>query len=278
MLYAHRVLPYDHLHGYHCSCSHCDIDSSSYQLRAQTDSSCSGEFISGVYLDDSDDWDDARRLMLTLQEACVEVDAEPGYQAGFHVHVSRPTGRGGYVEETTLGRLLWNFCEWEHVLTAIAAGRFQNLRQGMNGSVRSLLQPYANAIFNRARTASMIQLRRTSGLTDEQAALLHDRHYGMDRHSNLSIRTRYETFEFRIWNSTRSAWRMELWCLLSLALMDPEFVAAMSDRTLDAEPTILMLIDLLNSNNRTRTGELLNRQFNYMGSRPIGVEPAFTVV
>jgi hypothetical protein len=51
---------------------------------------------------------------------------------------------------------------------------------------------------------------------------------GMDRHACLSLVTRHNTTEFRLWNSTRSAWRMELFCGLSRAWMDPAFVGRLN--------------------------------------------------
>ena len=57
-------------------------------------------------------------------------------------------------------------------------------------------------------------------------------HRGNDRHTNLNVGARRAvTWEFRLWNSTRAAWRMEMYCEMSKAFMDPDFIAVLA--TLD---------------------------------------------
>lgn len=267
-LHARSLLPNSTLHGYHCSCLHCDFDSTTFPLRAQTDSSCGGEFISQVF--DADRMALARRIMDHLQEAAVEADAEPGYNAGFHVHVGWPRSRRN---AESLGDLIWQFVEWEPVLSEIAAGRFRAVRDEMN---LRLAPMYAEELFDRYSYTTAVDARRNN--FDLNAGWLWYMHNATDRHSNLNVATRFNTFEFRIWNSTRSAWRMELWCRLSIAFMDYELVPVMREATTTADPSVALLCDLLEHNNHPGAADLLRRQLAYMASRPIaGPEPAFTV-
>jgi len=223
--------------------------------------------------------------MQHLQDACIETDAEPGYTAGFHVHVGWPDQMDDEYRSVapTLGRLVWQFCEWEATLMQVASGRFLSVRDGMNGPVHGLLLTFANNFWG-YRQRSMLALRRhvlanDMEITWREYEMLYSRQRGNDRHTNLNLGSRYDTFEYRLWNSTRSAWRMELWCWLSIALTDQTFFLAAHERTITDNPSVELLIELLNSTNHVRAGELLARQYNYMASRPIvDTEPAFTVV
>lgn len=289
-LFARRLLGDSLLHGYHCSCPTCDFDESRFPLRAQRDSSCAGEFISSVF-DTDEDMDRAREVMRALQDCAIEVDAEPGYTAGFHVHVSWPrppmrNRRYEYPQLTALGQHIWQFMEWELVLCEIAAGRFLAHRDSMNTRVCDHWMRYLERNQGWYEPSIVAMRRRFStddGLIDDSLGRfignLHTYHRDVDRHSNLNVRTRYETFEYRVWNSTRSAWRMELWCLLSLAFMDRQFYDAARIATLAVDPSIELLMELLNNTGHECAAELLQRQYAYMATRPIesGLEPAFTV-
>lgn len=183
------------IHGYHCGCDNCSFSLSRYPLRVQRDSTCSGEVISSPF----SNWFSGVSVMSALQTAALEVDAEPGMNAGLHVHVD--------MSDTELQHkadVVWSFALWEPFLTELAKGRFTYLR-GMNMPSRRLLRGF-RAWFNLDTTPDYNRLDAYNAYRVQ------------DRHSNLNVRTNYNTFEFRIWNSTRSAWRMELAARLSVAL------------------------------------------------------------
>jgi hypothetical protein len=259
------------LHCYHCDCDNCSFGSE-YIFRGQTDSSCSGEIISGVM-----DWtgtepEYARAVWTDLQDVAVEVDAEPGPNSGFHVHV----GIGDKTRDE-LADILWQFLRWEPVLTRIAGGRWALRRDGMNRTVRDDLyralevyggyQPTTEGLIN-------MENDRPTGFTfDELKSQLYERHLGNDRHSNLNIaQSSHPTWEFRIWNSTRAAWRMEMYCGLSVALCDNEVVTGLAvlepPRRFTRPATgIDRLAEACEAGGFTRTAELLQRQADYLTNR-----------
>lgn len=235
------------VHGYHCNCVHCDFQEEGPPLMVQHDSTCTGEVISRPMSTQEDvfstavseDWSFTRQLLGQLQQAALDVDAEPGENAGFHVHVM-PTSNGA--KRQALGA----FMLWEPVLHRIAQGRFPHLRP-MNRYVRAEvtysrladwaydMDDSANAL-DHARDAIVrdefsgreaidwpraIQASSEAGNMGRLLRLIEAAHVHNDRHSTMNVATEHGTVEYRLWNSTRSAWRMELFCRLSVALTDP---------------------------------------------------------
>lgn len=242
----------NNMHGYHCHCEEvCDFDSGQV-FRAQTDSSCGGEVISKVF--HSDDMDEAVEAMLHLQEVAVEMDAEPSLHAGFHVHVGKPSTRGQRLN----GFLA--FLRWEDVLGELAAGRFLQMRS-FNYHLRQSLTPYSLDLHDLSYEVEVPY--------EDLIVALHPGHYGlnveglcntftgakrtavakayyhaalnMDRHSSFSVQTASGvTWEYRLWNSTRSAWRMEMFVRLSLLLADADAAADLLDIGHDVSPSRLL--------------------------------------
>lgn len=225
------------LHRYHCECTACAVATDGmnriYPFRAQTDSSCSGEVISKVF----ETMDEARPFMEALQEAAVEVDATPGYNAGFHVHVMIPR------EDPEFSRAarFYEFIRREPAFVWLARGRFEMLRQ-MNRSVNDMLSARYEDIAMNVPTRPRLTITnlRTVALNHVESVddpvykadikqSLYRGHRNNDRHSNLSVHTRHDTWEFRLWNSTRSAWRMELFCWLSLAFENNQFIRVLAE-------------------------------------------------
>lgn len=218
-----------------------------------------------------------------LQEAAIAVDAEPSYDAGFHVHVN--------VNGLRLDRrsdMLWQFVRWEPTLTYIAAGRFPEQRRN-NAAIRRVLASCAADFFsvrNACPDAPWYQatgypqpaiapdlvdfLAIEKALTDEELDELKrdllDIHYDNDRHTNLNIATRHGTWEFRLWNSTRSSWRMDLFTLLSDAWVNQEFIRCLAvelptgDVAVDAR-TLQVCLDLAGE---LAAAALLDRQLAYL--------------
>lgn len=248
------------LHGWHCDCDYCS-GGYEYPLSVQRDSTVDGEVISRPFTD----WEEARAVMVTLQQAAVEVDAEPGENAGLHVHVQRPH-RVNFRAEAFLAYLAW-----EPALTTLAQGRFPYLR-AMNRMVRADIGSYLyNAGDNVTRDAGPTIDRLVQALKDdpgdmdarEMARRLYGWHYENDRHSHLNLKTRFQTWEFRIWNSTRSAWRIELACRLAQAWTQRPLVEALL--THDGPNDLSGLVDVIANNAADDTlSELVTRQSDYL--------------
>ena len=215
----------DHLHGYHCDCSSCCFRNG-YPFRGQTDSSCSGEIISDIFGSAEGyplvEWDNTGThwseygLMVELCRAAVDVDAEPGPNSGLHVHV----GKQG-LNRVELARSFYEYIRWEPVLMRVAGGRWTNMRDN-NDPVREMVSYEYEINIGEPLTSRSMANHETP--PDVRGRLM-DRHQGHDRHSNLNIGSRSRpTWEFRLGNSTRSAWRIRMFCELSKAFMDPKFI------------------------------------------------------
>lgn len=235
------------IHGYHCGCDNCDFRNDyAPPLMVQRDSTCTGEVISRP-LPILNDFTVVQRngtaeanILELLQTAALDVDAEPGDNAGFHVHVM-PTS------DAAARRALGAVMLWEPILNRIASGRFPTVR-AMNHSVRHLLSWRQLNNFScdtaggedlsaelrqftvrnqytgtdELDTNAVFQFARNNGQLGRLLRLLWVTHIHNDRHSNLCTSTSHGTVEFRFWNSTRSAWRMELFCRLSVAMLDQD--------------------------------------------------------
>lgn len=279
----------DQLHPWHCDrpdrrCDHCSFEGGNRRgFRGQTDSSCDGEIISPVFgLEDTGD-DFFTEAATALQENAVEVDAEPGRTAGMHVHV-KPQRR------QTFPLLLWEFVRWEQAIKILASGPFAEHRQGMNGDVGAYAQTwfemYGRPSFPRsireATSNIMVASNRLVG-TDDVDALssiqiqMHEWVAGQDRHSNLAFSQRHNTAELRVWNSTRSAWRMRMFTSVSRLMANPEFLDLLARAELegeedrnrggfrqDTEANLSRFIELAQSVD-PQAAELMERQREFLG-------------
>lgn len=286
------------LHGYHCDCPTCELGND-YPLKGQTDSSCSGEIISDVMTFDPDSetlpWlrdHNPLNVFQSIEDVAVEADAEPGLNAGLHVHVGIQHQR-----DNSLDRVMAAYVKWEPLLVRIAQGRWNILRD-MNHPVRVQLAGEITR-FMRVVTSNhyyvendgrlwrdawnavqdevaLLALQHHLGaVTGDQQALfgrfMRNVHMNHDRHSYLNIEQhRNPTWEFRLWNSTRSAWRLEMFARVSIALMDP----AVADRLL-AEPypqrirreTLYRFARILSECEHDAAAGLVERQAYYLAHR-----------
>lgn len=276
----------DTLHGYHCDCEHCEFRNGT-AFRGQTDSSCSGEIISDVFglsdasYADYNDYEDYESyyppgLMQRLCEAAVECDAEPGLNSGFHVHV----GLDG-LSSTNRAESLWQFIRWEPVLARIGGGRWQDQRDGMNSTVRTCV----SGVWRDYTNTSLSDSNLRSHDVDEQLKLsLLIQQECADRHSNLNISARRApTWEFRLWNSTRSAWRMEMFCGLSIAWMDPGVMSALSElphpiRRHSPSEGCDSIATALTEGGHDRTAQLVIRQAAYLDNVAATAPSVLTLV
>lgn len=281
------MIAYDELHSYHCDCGDCE----DFTLKAQRDSSCSGEIISGIFYD----IDEARPAFEAIQDAAFAADAEPGWSAGFHVHVGRSTNFDH------LAVAFFEFMRWESTLSGFSAGRFGENRGNNNVVVHNLHRylmgmsghglpwvPEPREIYDPSRDRYVVNpdfreatMRFTIGSAIEwlhenpqqnvfETLLMNAE--GMDRHANLAVRTRHNTWEFRLFNSTRTAWRMELWCQIARAFMVPEFISALQAidvPTMEELPAVLSVYD-------DTAAELAARQVHYRANTDFDDLPEFT--
>ena len=229
-LYGEEACGMSEMHSWHCGCEKCDFDNG-YLFRAQTDSSCDGEVITSIFSDG--DWHTARYAMELLERLAFDVDAEPSTDAGCHVHVGV-----GHLDFDQKVEAFDNYLRWEPVLERVSAGRWRHNR-GANQPVRYCSLNYCDTPY-----AS---------------------HAENDRHSQLNVNTGHGTWEFRLWNSTRMAWRMELWVRLSLLFVNPDFVASCDevDPGDEWDDTLLTVVGMHDE----ECHRLLDRQFTYLNER-----------
>lgn len=271
-LFARGLLVTGELHPYHCDCNGC---MGSHPLHAQHDSSCSGEIISRVYAHGAlrgfipcEYHRNAAEIFPEVQEAAVAVDAEPGWRAGFHVHVGIHD-----LSVEAQADALWAFLKWEPILQVLASGRYEIQRDGMNVSQRSMHNYFLESISDtqgngrgaRGVTGTITSLEEGGDFAYTKIRTLSFNN-DADRHSNLNTRTHRSTFEYRLWNSTRSAWRADLFTRLTVALVDPAVVTLLNE-----VPPILRfgenhaetLCDVLAMTGHDQAAELTQRQFDY---------------
>lgn len=249
-LHAEGLCGMQEPHSWHCDCHLCTFSTrNEYPFRVQTDSSCDGEVISPVMR--SSRWADARKLMVQLQTLATDVDAEPSLRAGCHVHVNID-----HLTEDEKHAAFEQFVRWEHVLLRVSAGRWANNREA-NTSVARAIRRY-DAHSPAAEWGERFE-----------------HHFYSDRHSNLNLNTRHQTWEFRLWNSTRVAWRMELWARLSLAMTSMPTVEDLAEVDDDQvwDDSFLEVITRHNS----VTGRLLKRQYDYLNKRAAEAPALLTV-
>lgn len=260
------------LHGYHCSCESCEFFNG-WPFRGQTDSSCSGEIITDVLgvADEGQADYDIETMTKALAKAAIEVDAEPGLNSAFHVHVSVD-----YLPTEQLRQQLWQFVLWEPVLSRIAGGRWSEQRTGMNTTMRRVLADDFYRYIGEERPSTSGLLRWQDDAVDEwdtfQERILYVAQVS-DRHSNLNVgQHRAPTWEFRLWNSTRSAWRMQMFCDLSIALTDATVIEALSElkppERLRRPSTGIDNVALaVSTGGYDNLAELLQRQAHYLDNR-----------
>lgn len=266
------------LHSYHCDCGNCEFNNEQ-AFRGQTDSSCSGEIISDVFGNDDDNTDTGYwpvQLMEVLADRAVEVDAEPGLRSSFHVHVGIEA-----LNPRERADILWQFIRWEPVLQRIAGARWQDQRADMNTTVRDCTRHAFQDYTDRSYTGSTF-----SEYIPERDTLMHllGAQSQADRHSNLNISARRTpTWEFRLWNATRSAWRMELFTGLSVALVDPAVVHNLStyeppQRRHRPASGVDSIAEAVGLAGHSRTAELVMRQAEYLDNQAESAPSLLTVL
>lgn len=224
-LYHNDLIPDPELHSYHCDCEHC-ADMEDYPLKAQRDSSCAGELISTVYSFGT--YNRVSDLFTSIEHAAYETDAEPGILAGFHVH-ARHSVLHMRTDSPSLSTFR-TFIATNLMLPAlISLGVGRHLEFGYNNSNTLETLDVARGTMttsHNTRDWLLDWYDRFNAVEEFE----NDDQYNTwryitttDRHGYINWRTRYDTIEFRLFRSTRMAWRMELYALLAMLTVSPLF-------------------------------------------------------
>lgn len=220
------------LHGYHCDCGACS-DLMGTRFRAQRDSSCGGEVISGVFF--STDWDTATDCMHALQEAALDVDAVIDPRCGMHVHIGDADGEE--VAEAGTLAMAWLGLEpllWEHVAGAAWAQRRGTQNHLLSSAIVDRMQ--VSRVWERNSLYPVAE-RDLNAMPEPfkeeyvEAFRLELGRMSWDRHCDLARASHGGLYEMRIFNATRVAWRIELACRLSVALSHPDVAQVFADKT-----------------------------------------------
>ena len=231
----------DRPHQYHCGCNTCQ-DLQGIAFRAQRDASCGGEVISGIFFDTPEGWERAQCAMQALQDCALDADAGVDMRCGQHVHVGWATPGNPYDEgippedwaSSMNLSLAWMALEpllWDYMVGSVWAAR-----RGFNSLVTT-------NIIGRLQNNERIwedQYQIDESRFHELSAGWNERYKAAfmrecdrmlwDRHSDLARASHGGHYEFRIFNASRSAWRTELACRLSVAMSKSTFVDPIASR------------------------------------------------
>jgi hypothetical protein len=217
------------LHGYHCDCTGCRA-LHSVPFRAQRDSSCGGEIISGIFSDDQ--WPRATEAMHALQEAALDVDASIDMNCGMHVHIG-----GDDIASTLTLPMAWLGLEpilWEHVADGAWGRRRGSQNVLLSQSIVDMM--YNSRLWERYGRYPCAEADLDAEGPELQREYAIDFHQKLsqmswDRHCDLALAGHGGVYEMRIFNATRVAWRIELACRLAVALSDPDVAQRFCDKT-----------------------------------------------
>jgi hypothetical protein len=210
-------------HDYHCTCGDCQFDGTAEtfdsdedryvltgpaDLRCQRDSTADGEFITRIL----DDWNDMRRMTVALTAAASEVGATTSARCGLHVHVD--TGLT-YLNEGRNNRqriVPAAYLAFERYFTEIVAPGSSVRKRDMNSTLMEATRSYVSDAYGNATT--WMDMGR--GQVDDLLMQAITR----DRHVDLNWSRRHNTWEFRVFNATNAAWRIELACRMAVAFVE----------------------------------------------------------
>lgn len=248
-LHSARLIPSARLHSYHCACEDCSHDPDRPNpLTAQEDCTVDGEVISKPLVYGSDEAD---RTIAGMAGALASGRGRPGDEAGFHVHVSHEDMSDG--EKVLLYRM---FLRYQDDLAALASGQFGAVRDYNRPlAVEHLFSSYARY---RTDYCDHGMHTRDELVAFGCATPRHDSYYADDPRGRTYycpghrveiaparpesdfwtcdpddvavsmcwpgkdswLARRDNTFEFRLWNSTRAEWRMRLAIGVSVAMVE----------------------------------------------------------
>lgn len=218
-LYEQGLTACDELHGYHCDCDDCRVlpwtdegEYRPYDLHAQTDSSCGGEFISRVL----DSFEDTARIAAALTAAVRGGRAEINSHCGLHVHVDAyqrsSVGQRRARSDRFVAKVPLAYLAVERYLCELIAPGSASGKREMNLTLLQRLRWWIGG--------DMLTMREMCEDDDERRVELLRNSIAADRHTDLNYSSRNGTWEFRVFNSTAHAWRIELAVRLSVAMVE----------------------------------------------------------
>lgn len=178
---------HESFHQYHCSCGMCEPRTTGPLFKAQQDCTADGEFISRILEFGSHD---AERAIVGLSRALLLGGGDASGTVGNHVHVDR---RG--MDIPARNRLNRLFARYETELLEIASASRNSVRS-YNGT-----RPQFNDAIWEVTDAHPEQWLRS------------------DYTEGSKLSWKDPTVEFRLWNSTRAAWRIRTHVGLSVAMV-----------------------------------------------------------
>lgn len=179
---------HEYLHPYHCECNECDprrYTGSGYAFKAQEDCTADGEFISHILTYGTEAADKA---IIGLSKALILGGAETSGNVGNHVHIFA----GDMTDHAKLA-LCRLFARYEGEIEEIAEAGHPYLRD-YNGTGPT----FSDRVWGEQR----------------------ERFYPYDYMRGHKLAWKNPTVEFRLWNSTRMAWRIRTHVGISHAMAE----------------------------------------------------------
>lgn len=213
-------------HDYHCSCQDCAYvptnvevqadDGSGWMmqlieprdLRCQRDSTADGEFITRPL----DDWAEMQSITADLTEVARDRGATTSARCGLHVHVDSQPGDDDAERQRKIIPAI--YLAFERYFTEIVAPGASVRKRDMNSTLMESARNYVADAYGRHNNTAWMDMSRAQ-IEDLLLAAI-----GRDRHVDLNWSRRNSTWEFRVFNATNAAWRIELACRMSVAFIE----------------------------------------------------------
>lgn len=182
------------LHSYHCHCEQCDYNSR-WAIRGQQDCTADGELITKILTYDSDE---ANNTIAELANALQVARAGTGTGVGFHVHVGRED-----MDQPARLRLYRMFLRYQTDLDELASTSFSRVRD-----------------YNTPLSLGRWHNDDNHMGMPDHPVWANDETEASDHVAGGWLVQKRNTFEFRLWNSTRAEWRMHLAVGVSVAMVN----------------------------------------------------------
>lgn len=207
ILYEDGHVTDGYLHDYHCSCSSCRHYRSGPDWTAQDDCTADAEFISRI-LTTGPEGDEALAVM---SAALIQGRSEHSSEVGMHVHTDAEPFRDDHAAVVRLWRLWLTYEDDIGTLARMSADRVRSYNapcrvQGVLGYESHGREQEMSADFYTAEHGDAYEMLHSYVKLGNRSGRW------------LSGGTGEGTWEFRVWNGTRSLWRMRMAVYVSVAL------------------------------------------------------------
>lgn len=216
-LYRNGDVSSNHLHAYHCGkgynpCDDCRADRSGPDWTGQEDCTADGEFISRILTTGPE----GDRALATIADALVKGRAVQDDRVGMHIH----TDAEPFADDTASLVRLWRlWMTYQDDIGLLARGKADAVRS-YNGP--NVVKTHGRIGYGGVLSygASDDTCRDFFTLDHDDAAQLLDRWVRSGPRTGrwLSGGVEAGTFEFRLWNGSRSLWRIRMAVYVSVAL------------------------------------------------------------